>query len=150
MSDSIQILPASTADLPTIVQFEKELNAALSWSQKTFENYLKDENHWVWVAKKEGIIAGYLVCQVIGDEAELHDIAVSKDFRRQGIGRQLLEHLKSELKKKQVRKLFLLVRQSNIGAQTLYQLTGFRPVGTRRNYYSNPTEDAQIFCRELK
>ncbi|MDO8494275.1 MAG: GNAT family N-acetyltransferase, partial [Deltaproteobacteria bacterium] len=78
----VEIVSAELVDIPQIARLEKELNANHSWSQKTFENLLRDETCWIWVAKKEGIFAGYLVCQLIGEEAELHDIAVEKEFRR--------------------------------------------------------------------
>ena len=146
---SIEILPAQLADIPNVARLEKELNATHSWSQKTFENLLGDETCWIWVAKKENEIVGYLVCQVVADEAELHDIAVTKEFRRQGIGRLLLERLESELKEKGIKKIFLLVRCSNLAAQTFYSVAGLRKIGIRSSYYRDPEEDALLFCKEL-
>jgi len=37
------------------------------------------------------------------------------------------------------------VRASNESAQSFYRAHSFREVGRRRNYYSNPTEDAILY-----
>jgi ribosomal-protein-alanine N-acetyltransferase len=40
--------------------------------------------------------------------------------------------------------IFLEVRESNVGAQSVYLERGFSVIGRRRSYYSSPTEDALI------
>jgi ribosomal-protein-alanine N-acetyltransferase len=40
------------------------------------------------------------------------------------------------------------VRAGNAGALRLYTRLGFYVAGTRRNYYSNPVEDALILWRD--
>ena len=46
--------------------------------------------------------------------------------------------------------LFLEVRASNEAAISLYRAFGFNPVGTRKNYYKNPSEDACLMARYAK
>ena len=76
------------------------------------------------------------------------NIAVHPDFRRQGVARALILALIGELKKRGSRCLTLEVRASNDSARTLYESLGFAHVGTRRNYYQNPKEDALILRKE--
>jgi len=38
----------------------------------------------------------------------------------------------------------LEVRQSNVAAVTLYKKLGFEVLGTRKNYYTRPDEDACV------
>jgi ribosomal-protein-alanine N-acetyltransferase len=48
-----------------------------------------------------------------------------------------------------VRELYLEVRVSNEGAQSLYAKNGFVQVGQRRNYYIEPLEDALVLRKLL-
>ena len=57
-------------------------------------------------------------------------------------------YLTEELKKRGSRCLTLEVRASNTPARALYESLGFVLVGTRRNYYHNPKEDALILRKE--
>jgi ribosomal-protein-alanine N-acetyltransferase len=40
------------------------------------------------------------------------------------------------------------VRSGNTGARRLYERLGFYVAGARRNYYTNPVEDALILWRD--
>ena len=81
-------------------------------------------------------------------EADMMNIAVHPDFRRKGVARGLILALIGELKKRGSRCLTLEVRASNDPARALYESLGFAHVGTRRNYYQNPKEDALILRKE--
>ena len=52
-------------------------------------------------------------------------------------------------KVKEVKSLFLEVRENNTAARKLYEKTGFVEVGMRKNYYSNPTENAVLYKMEI-
>jgi ribosomal-protein-alanine N-acetyltransferase len=54
----------------------------------------------------------------------------------------MMEAAFADAAKRGVRKVFLEVRQSNAPALALYEHMGFLRVGVRKNFYSNPTEDA--------
>ncbi len=140
----IQIFSANAKEISIIAHLECELYPQ-PWSQKDFEEILEQEAFWFWVAKKEQEIVGYLVCQVVENEAELHNIAVSKKYQRQGIGKILLQKLVGDLKQKNVSETFLMVRASNIPAQKLYESFGFNKIGLRPNYYRDPAEEAWIY-----
>jgi len=43
----------------------------------------------------------------------------------------------------------LEVRQSNTSALTLYRKLGFEIMGTRKNYYTKPDEDAYVMALVL-
>ena len=93
-------------------------------------------------------MAGYVGSQTVMDETDMMNIAVHPDFRRQGVARALILALIGELKKRGSRCLTLEVRASNDPARALYESLGFAHVGTRRNYYQNPKEDALILRKE--
>jgi len=135
-------------DIEEVVSIEK-LYFNKSWSKKTFRKLLDHQDVEVWVALQGEDLLGYVVLQCSGDEAELINIAVRKGKRKLGIGSALLSKTVDVAVGLDVKKLFLEVRSSNQQAISLYERFGFDQVGMRKNYYSNPREDAQILCRLL-
>ena len=82
-------------------------------------------------------------------EADVHNLAVHSEFRRQGIGRLLLQQVVIEARRQFLTRVMLEVRQSNIAAQKLYQSMGFVTSGIRKGYYSDDGEDAVAMTLEL-
>ncbi len=87
---------------------------------------------------------GYLIASVIGDETEILRIAVDEDLRGRGIGNILMDKYLSCVKE-YCERAFLEVREGNIAARKLYEKKGYSKIAVRKNYYSNPTEDAAIY-----
>jgi len=79
----------------------------------------------------------------------LENIVVSPLFRREGIGRRLLEELLSRARESGGDALFLEVRESNTAARSLYEQAGFQLTGRRKNYYKDPREDGILYRRNL-
>ena len=77
------------------------------------------------------------------------NLAVAPDWRKKGIGQELMTELSAELHSRGITALFLEVRVGNLPARSLYQSLGFVEVGRRPKYYVNPTEDALILRKEL-
>ncbi len=94
-------------------------------------------------------ILGWCACRVIWPEAELLKIAVKTNTRQRGIGSSLLEHLLSELLKRNVTSLFLEVRSNNRVALDFYEQHGFLQVGGRPGYYADPPDSAIILKKNL-
>ena len=78
----------------------------------------------------EGVLSGIISATLLFGEAEIENIAVSKEFRRRGIGKALVEELKAKCEK-----VFLLVKEDNYGAISFYNSLGFKKTGVRRGYY---------------
>lgn len=95
----------------------------------------------VWVARKAGKVAGYLVVWHVADELHLLAIATEPAERRSGVGRALMDHLLAHAFEREVRHVFLEVRKSNDAAIALYRRYGFFVLGKRRAYYADG-EDA--------
>lgn len=101
-------------------------------------------------AEQAGRTVGYVGCQTVLDEGYITNVAVSPDARRQGIARALLRELLARAAERALVFVTLEVRASNAPAIALYAQAGFEPVGTRRNFYTAPTEDAVLMTRFLK
>jgi ribosomal-protein-alanine N-acetyltransferase len=74
----------------------------------------------------------------------LENIAVLPPYRRQGVARTLLSALLLHARSLLAERILLEVRASNQAAIRFYQASGFQTLARRRDYYSNPTEDALI------
>ena len=95
-------------------------------------------------------IAGYIVARLTAGELHINNVAVRTEFRGQGIGKELLARTLEQGKKLNATVAFLELRAGNTVAQTLYEKAGFVPVGKRRNYYSDPVEDAVTMTARLR
>jgi [ribosomal protein S18]-alanine N-acetyltransferase len=92
-------------------------------------------------------LAAFCSCWVIADELHVNTIAVREDQRRRGLGRALMEHVLADAAASGAVRATLEVRRSNVAAQRLYASLGFMTMGVRRQYYTNPVEDALILWR---
>jgi ribosomal-protein-alanine N-acetyltransferase len=120
------------------------------WSLSTFRKTLRDEKTRSIVALVDGGVVGYAVCWVVGDFAELGDIAVAKRWRGRGVGELLLLGVIDICRVLGVRSLFLEVRESNAVAKKLYRKRGFDEIMRRHRYYSDPVEDAIVLGLDIK
>ena len=102
-----------------------------------------------WVAEDDAGVAGFLVARSLLGETEILNFAVRPDARRRGIGSMLLAHAVEWSKRDRARRIMLEVRASNLAAQKFYERHGFRIVGRRGRYYSNPTEEALLLDSAL-
>ena len=118
------------------------------WSMNSIVSELNNPLS-LWLVAMEGDkLAGYVGSQSVLGWADMMNIAVSPDFRRQGVAQQLVLELITHLKLNNVTCLTLEVRVSNDPAINLYHKLGFVQVGRRPNYYRNPKEDALILRKE--
>ena len=115
-----------------------------SWSRALLEESLKSPWNLLLAAEEGGRLVGYGAACVIGGEGEIQRLAILKDYRQNGRGRELLEGLVKAAKEKGARAMTLEVRESNLAARRLYISAGFREEARRKDYYRAPREDAVI------
>jgi ribosomal-protein-alanine N-acetyltransferase len=94
-------------------------------------------------------VAGYVIARHLLDEGQLLDMAVHPEQRRRGIADGLMEELVRIMRQQGCRVIYLEVRATNVPALRLYEKSGFAAIGTRKDYYKNPVEDALIMKLEL-
>ena len=131
-------------DLQEILEIEND-SFSSPWSEKSIFDAIRSKNIAVYVAKNnEKQILGFACLLTIGEEAELLNIAVKREFRRFGIADKLMMTMLDTCLSDKIESVYLEVRQSNIPAQKLYEKYGFKTIGIRKKYYSAPTEDALL------
>ena len=109
-----------------------------------FEESFENKFFKMYVAEEGEKIVGYAAVGLIIPDAEILNIAVDVNYRRQGIGEMLLDTLLSLGDKEDVSDFFLEVRESNEAAIELYYKKGMEEIGRRKNYYKMPVEDAVL------
>jgi [ribosomal protein S18]-alanine N-acetyltransferase len=96
----------------------------------------------------DGQAVGFCSVWRVVDELHINNLAVLPDFRRSGIGSDLLQYVLQHGAGLGARRATLEVRQSNEAARLLYEHFGFAVAGVRRSYYTKPVEDALVLWRE--
>ena len=143
----IEILKMQSTHIPQIAALEK-LCFSEPWSENSISGEL-DNPLSLWLVAVDGdCVAGYVGSQSVMGETDMMNIAVSPDYRRQGVAAALIEELVRQLKVGGNHCLTLEVRSSNDSAIKLYEKLGFIQVGRRPNYYRSPKEDALILRKE--
>ncbi|WP_455092993.1 ribosomal protein S18-alanine N-acetyltransferase [Parvimonas micra] len=137
---------AENKDVFDILSLDDE-NFSNNFDEKFYLEYIKNQR--VIVAENQKNIVGYILFNQILDEAEIYKIVVSKNFRKKQIAFKIMEFLLNELKKNNVKKIFLEVRKSNIPAINLYKKCGFIEIREIVDYYTNPKEDGIMMLKEV-
>lgn len=141
---NIQIERANICDLEQIDNIELSLeHRILSYS--ILSSTLGKDAYYYFVAKIDNNIIGYISAEILIDHFDLLAIAVSKDYRRQNIATMLLDKLKDICKELDIKDIFLEVRCNNFPAIKFYKNSGFEKISTRKNYYADTNEDADIY-----
>lgn len=137
---------AKNEDIFNILSLDKE-NFSNNFEEEFYLEYIKNQR--VIVAEKEKNVIGYILFNQILDEAEIYKIVVLKEFRKKQIAFKIFEFLLSELKKNNVKRIFLEVRKSNIPAINLYKKCGFINIREIGDYYNNPKENGIMMLKEV-
>ena len=117
------------------------------WSREDFIREMTTNNCARYlVAEENGAIIGFAGAWIILDEAHITNIAISKEQRGRGIGKELTAALLQYAANLGVVYTTLEVRRSNEVAQNLYKKLNFEYVGVRKKYYEDNGEDAFLFC----
>ena len=142
----VRLSENSAADLARI---ELESNTP-PWSAKLFAGEFEQKHSLVFGARAAGQLVGFLVVHFTWDEAHIVNFGILRSFRRQGVGRTLLDTVVCELNSRGVRWVTLEVRKSNVAAIGLYGSFGFSEVGLRERYYSDNQEDGLVMSLNIR
>ena len=136
-------------DIPAILALEADTLSAWSWEH--LEDELQQPAGFQFVVRNTAleIIQAVLYGRIMADEAEILKLSVAESVRKKGVGSQILDFVLNYCRTKGVKNCFLELRASNTAARNLYEKRGFFRVGSRKNYYDEPVEDAILMQREL-
>ena len=142
----VHISLCKKSDYKTLIQIEKSIfKDPISVNElKSFE---MNEYHVIWKIEKIKII-GFVCFFHVRDEIEIIKICIIKSHQRKNYGSILI----NEIKKLNIKKIFLEVSIENVNAINFYLKNGFQKIGVRKGYYANDKSsriDALRFCAKL-
>ncbi len=158
----ISIFQATLDDLDEILAIENHVFST-PWSRKAFEAEINgNEFSSIFIARSRDSsrvcpstdlgatppMVGYICVWIVFEELRFMNIAVDAKLRRQGIASKLLSRSIEAGVGQGAQRGLLEVRKSNHVAQALYMHFGFQSYGSRRQYYTNPNEDAMLMALE--
>ena len=139
---------AKEQEIEEIARLEQEIFSD-PWSLAAIRETWGQKQARILGAWLEEQMAGYVIVYFAADESEIARIAVDEKFRRQGVAGALLDEMERVLAGKGIVRLMLDVRKSNAAALRFYLSRGFKEDGVRKNFYTNPIEDAILMSRGL-
>lgn len=140
-----RIVPMEEKHIPAVAELER-VCFVHPWTEENLREELTNGNSRFLVAEGEGVL-GYAGVQEICGEAYVTNIAVFPGSRRAGIGLALTEAACRGARERNCEFITLEVRESNFPAISMYEKLGFVPTGRRRNFYTEPAEDALLYTK---
>lgn len=138
-------------DLAYVAALEAQVHA-VPWTLGNFRDALA-AGYSAQVGEREGRIVVFGVMMLGPGEAQLLNLSVALDSRRQGLGAALLARFVDDARRCGAEQMFLEVRAGNAAAIALYEAAGFTRVARRAAYYpataTLPAEDALVMRRLL-
>jgi len=134
------------ADLPAVRAIEM-VSFSNPWSETTFRGEIQNTSisYPLVVVRKPGDeVIAYIIFWHIRDDVQVNNIAVHPDCRGLGLGEALMRFAIAKVREAGAAFMTLEVRPSNTPAVQLYRKLGFEVMGTRKNYYTRPDEDAYV------
>lgn len=141
------------ADLRLVAMAGRDIDAVRSldelaypnpWSAATWRNELSSRDRVHLIALDGDELVGHAGLLFVLDEVHVTTVAVAPHREGNGIGSRLVVALLDEARVHGSTAATLEVRAAHQRTQRLYARFGFRPAGLRRDYYSDPADDAIV------
>ena len=147
---AVEWRPLRASDVAYVAALEAQIHAA-PWTAGNFRDALA-AGYSALVGEREGRIVAFGVMMLAPFEAQLLNLSVVPDARREGLGTDLLLRFLADAVRMGAEQVFLEVRVGNAAAIALYEREGFVRVARRVSYYppgpNGDREDALVMrCR---
>ena len=160
----LAFLPMEAGDLDEVLSIE-QISHAHPWTRGNFSDSLA-AGHWAYCIRPEAsdinlgsyldpqVLWAYCVLYPAVDELHLLNITVAPKLRRLGIAVRMMKAIEGIAASRQMPRIILEVRPSNIPAISLYQSLGYETIGVRKGYYpadesTGQREDAQVMAKSI-
>lgn len=151
MPQTVELSLARPCDADRIATLSRDLiEADLGWRWRSprVRQQIRAPETNVLVARSIGVLAGFGIMHYRTEEAHLLLLAVQPRYRRQGLGRRLVEWLEKPARVAGIHRIHLEVRAGNAGARAFYRALGYDEVRLIPNYYYG-REAAVEMARDL-
>lgn len=133
-------------DLDAVSNLEKE-SFSVPWSLASFEDTLDKEYYAFYVAYNGAEHIATAGMTYTKPEADISNVCVKASYKCKGVATKLLTFMMNEAKNEGITEFTLEVRAQNEPAIKLYEKLGFVSEGIRKNFYTNPADDAMIMWK---
>ena len=137
---SISFNRLTSIEIPSVL-FIEEQNSDYPWTQLQFITSIENSNNLSYCLSLNGKTIGYLIAMLTLDTADILNIGIESNFKRQGHGTALLNHLIGDLRKRNISEILLEVRAGNKSAIQFYNKQGFEKISVRKNYYTKSSKN---------
>ena len=137
-------------DFPEVMDIEKHC-FEFPWQESDFIRCLRQRNCIGMVSEGEDeLIEGFMIYEMHPNMIHVLNFAVHTNFRRKGVGVQMVQKLKGKLTQQRRNRIALEVRETNLQAQQFFRSQGFSATGIARNHYDDSTDDAYTFEHRIE
>ena len=130
-------------DMPEVLDIESQ-SFEFPWLDEDFIRCLRQRNCIGMVAEHEDRVVGFMIYELHKTRIHVLNFAVSPDYRRRGVGCQMVAKLNAKLSSQRRSRIALEVRETNLAAQLFFRENGFRAVSVLRSFYQDTPEDAYL------
>jgi [ribosomal protein S18]-alanine N-acetyltransferase len=143
------VRPMRESDLSAIMDIEAR-SYDFPWTEGIFRDCLR-VGYYCLVLERDSTVGAYGIMSLGAGEGHILNLCVNPEYRYQGLGRYMLEHLLTYARSHLIRVAVLEVRCSNEPALALYGAMGFHKIGVRKGYYPafGGREDALVLMLRL-
>lgn len=135
-------------DVADVAELERKIFSD-AWSERAILETLDQKQTMLLAAYEDKKMIGYVILYYVLEDGEIARIAVADGYRRQGVATLMLREMAILCRDIGVSKILLDVRESNAAAYAFYERRGFVRDGIRKNFYSNPVENAILMSLEI-
>ncbi len=136
-------------DMPEVLAAEEE-SFEFPWLEEDFIRCLRQRNCIGMVAEHEDRVVGFMIYELHNARIHALNFAVASDYRRRGVGSQMMAKLLAKLTPRRRVRIVLEVRETNLPAQFFFRARGLQAISVLRAYYEDTPEDAYLMefdCR---
>jgi len=137
-------------DVPAVAEIDRQTSIE-PWTEKLFCDCIR-VGYSCWVLANDNEIIGFGLLSCAAGEAHILHLIIENKWRRQGLGKSMMQHLIQMARLLSADIVYLEVRGSNAIARNLYKSLNFIEIGLRKDYYpdvDNCREDAITLALKL-
>lgn len=119
------------------------------WGEEAMFAVLRQRNCIGMVAEKDERVVGFMVYELHREKIRLLTLCVHPEWRRRGVGRQLVYKLFAKLSEHRRTSIEVLANERSLGAQLFLKALAFSAYGVERGFYCDGS-DAYLFAAHIE
>ena len=119
--------------LSELILLDKQGFGEKAWDEEAYNYILPDKFKLSFIIEQKGEVIGFCINSLKEDYCYIHRIVVKRDFKRKGLGEEMIKYIEKQLRQK---KIALKVNVNNIFAVNFYFKMNFKIVDVLNGYYT--------------